>query len=348
MKYKIFILFSLIFLSCSDQNEEIKAAKNDDSLPKATGAIGEVLLVMDTSHLRTDLGGTLEKVFLSPYPGLPQPELPYSITRIHFNAFRNVFKRHKTIVFLIPFHEGKGYMQQLLGDDVVEKISKSSKDVFIKDNVFANEQQIIFVFGNTQKDIINALEKNKKYIFREIDKRENLRLLQKLYAVGENKKLADLLKNDLGFSLRIPKDYKLVNGTEKFTWLRLALEEYDYNILVSKMPYSSEAQFDSSYVAEWRKSLGSNVNSGDTSSSKIVQNIFPIETKIISQPVYKVEDRGLWKLKNNTMGGPFLSYVLTSSDRMYIYYIEGFVAAPGKDKRELIREIETILSTFKG
>ena len=61
-----------------------------------------------------------------------------------------------------------------------------------------------------------------------------------------------------------------------------------------------------------------------------------------------IEHRGLWKLKNNIMGGPFVSYVMASKDRKSIFYIEGFVAAPGKDKRELIRELEVILKTFEG
>jgi len=30
-----------------------------------------------------------------------------------------------------------------------------------------------------------------------------------------------------------------------------------------------------------------------------------------------------------------------------IYYIEGFVYSPGREQRELMREVETILKTFK-
>lgn len=344
------IFISAIFQSCDSDKENLKSNKRDDSsLPASSGAIGEILLVVDTSHLSLELGQTLKDVFLKPYAGLPQPEQPFKLTRINYIAFKNLFKKHKTVLFVVPFDDGKssGYMNEILGDDAVSTLIKNKKQIHIMENVFAKNQQMIFVFGNTQDEVALALDKYKKLLFEKINDKEEERVEKELYGVGEDKKIANILKEDYGFKIRIPKDYKLVKSKSTFTWLRLAKEEYDYNILISKMPYSSEAQFDSAYIGEWRQTLGIDVNSGDTSSSKILQTIYPIDTKIISEP-YAIEHRGLWKLKNNTMGGPFISYVMASKDRKFIYYIEGFVAAPGKAKRELVREIEVILKTFEG
>lgn len=328
----------------------MKSNKGDDSsLPASSGSIGEILLVVDTSHLHLELGKTLKDVFLEPFPGLPQPETPFSLTRINYVAFKNLFKKHKTVLFVVPFDDGKssGYMNEILGDETVSTLIQKGKQIHFMENVFAKNQQMIFIFGNTQKDVALALEKYKGLLFDRINEKEEERVSKDLYGVGEDKKIAGILKEDFDFSIKIPKDYKLVKAKSTFTWLRLAKEEYDYNILISKMPYSSEAQFDSAYIGEWRQNLGIDVNSGDTSSSKILQTIYPIDARVISEP-YKIEHRGLWKLKNNTMGGPFISYVMASKNRQFIYYVEGFVAAPGKDKRELIRELEVILKTFHG
>ncbi len=62
---------------------------------------------------------------------------------------------------------------------------------------------------------------------------------------------------------------------------------------------------------------------------------------------YARKIKGLWKTNNLAMGGPFvgLSFVDESLNR--IYYIEGFLYSPGKRQRELIRELETILKTFR-
>ena len=47
------------------------------------------------------------------------------------------------------------------------------------------------------------------------------------------------------------------------------------------------------------------------------------------------------------MGGPYVGYALVDQPKGRLYYIEGFAFAPGKDKREIMRELDTILSTFK-
>jgi hypothetical protein len=62
---------------------------------------------------------------------------------------------------------------------------------------------------------------------------------------------------------------------------------------------------------------------------------------------FAMEIRALWKTNTQTMGGPYVGYALIDQSKARLYYIEGFAYAPGKDKREIIRELETILWTFK-
>jgi len=60
-----------------------------------------------------------------------------------------------------------------------------------------------------------------------------------------------------------------------------------------------------------------------------------------------VETRGLWKTSDSTNGGPFLSYTFVDKDLNRLYYIEGYVYAPSKDKRDLMLEMQVILRTFE-
>ena len=57
--------------------------------------------------------------------------------------------------------------------------------------------------------------------------------------------------------------------------------------------------------------------------------------------------RALWRTNTTTMGGPYIGYALVDQPKGRLYYIEGFAFAPGKDKREIMRELDTILSTFR-
>ena len=56
---------------------------------------------------------------------------------------------------------------------------------------------------------------------------------------------------------------------------------------------------------------------------------------------------GLWKIKNRAMGGSYVSRTLKSSRNDQIYYIEGFVYAPGQEKLNYIRSLEAIIRTFE-
>ena len=47
------------------------------------------------------------------------------------------------------------------------------------------------------------------------------------------------------------------------------------------------------------------------------------------------------------MGGPFVSYAMVDEANGKFYYVEGFTFSPSKDQREIMRELETILSTFR-
>ena len=59
-----------------------------------------------------------------------------------------------------------------------------------------------------------------------------------------------------------------------------------------------------------------------------------------------VESKGLWKLSDISAGGPFHSLTFYDSEKERVYYIEGYVYAPGLKKRDLMQEIKSILWTF--
>ena len=73
----------------------------------------------------------------------------------------------------------------------------------------------------------------------------------------------------------------------------------------------------------------------------------PVFKEVNFNDKYAIETRGLWKTNNLTMGGPFVGYTVVDETLNRLYYIDGFVYSPGRPQREAVREIETILWTFK-
>ena len=58
------------------------------------------------------------------------------------------------------------------------------------------------------------------------------------------------------------------------------------------------------------------------------------------------EVRGLWAMKGDAMGGPYVSLVQTDSLHHRLLISEGFVYAPDKKKRDLLRRLEAALRTL--
>jgi DNA primase large subunit len=52
-------------------------------------------------------------------------------------------------------------------------------------------------------------------------------------------------------------------------------------------------------------------------------------------------------MENDMMGGPFISYSQVDTKKNLVVVVEGFVYAPKKEKRELIRELEASLMTLQ-
>lgn len=54
--------------------------------------------------------------------------------------------------------------------------------------------------------------------------------------------------------------------------------------------------------------------------------------------------RGLWEMKNDAMGGPFVARTLSFGNKTLT--IEGFVYAPGQKKKNKLRQLEAVLYTL--
>ena len=74
----------------------------------------------------------------------------------------------------------------------------------------------------------------------------------------------------------------------------------------------------------------------------------PVQVRQVNfDGMYALEMKGLWRTNNKSMGGPFLGYAMADEKTGKFYYIEGFTFSPSKSQREIIRELETILMTFR-
>jgi hypothetical protein len=62
---------------------------------------------------------------------------------------------------------------------------------------------------------------------------------------------------------------------------------------------------------------------------------------------YASEMRGLWRVENDFMGGPFISLSVLDASRRRVITVEGNVYAPKNEKRNYLRQLEAMIYSME-
>jgi hypothetical protein len=93
--------------------------------------------------------------------------------------------------------------------------------------------------------------------------------------------------------------------------------------------------------------MGRNIP-GELPGSKMSTNHEFISVKDMTvQGHYVQECRGLWEMTIDAMGGPYVSHSQVDTINNKVIVVEGFVYAPDKMKRSMIRRLEAALYTLQ-
>lgn len=351
MKYSIYILFaffaSLLF-SCEAETDESRLS----NLPTARGGNGDIIVVMDSAHWAGEIGAEIRETFRAPIPGLPQDEPHFFLNYVNPYQMNDVLRNVKNLIYVATMDNQSSAGRRLKSEFTRESIEKIAQDpnlfMLPKKNVFAKDQEVLHLFGNNSEELVKNIQNNREKLREHFHKAELSRIKKSLFA-NEMKTINNMLQQEHQFSLRIPANYDLVFNKNNFVWIRQLDTDVDKNIFISYQDYATDEIFKDENILKLRnleiKKLGTDT---DDVVYMTTETLIPIETEQISfGNKYAVETRGLWKLTNNTMGGPFLSYIFVDEELNRLYYIEGYVYSPGKDKRNSMKELEAILTTFK-
>lgn len=344
----IWIFLIIVFFgACSDGNNENR------NLPVARGKPGEILLVIDSVYWQGPLGEELKQIFRIATDNLPQDEPMFTLHYVNPLLLNDLLRRAKNMVFVTVL-DGQGLGNRRLKSSFTkESIKKIEQNedlfMFTKKDEYASGQRIVHLFGETAGELIDNLRENREQLRDYFNDVERERLIKDLYGAQEQTKLEETLLQEHQFSIRIPFNYKLAKNEDNFVWLR-QLGPIEKNVYVYYKNYDSEGLFSADSIISLRESIGKEyIFDKDKKSLYLTtQRIVPLDTTVVNfNGKYAVKSEGLWKLSDNSLGGPFVSYTFVDETLGRLYYIEGYVAAPGKDKREPMREVQAILSTFR-
>ncbi|ANQ48927.1 DUF4837 family protein [Flammeovirga sp. MY04] len=357
--YLTYISFSLLCLSSCLDNSGAKTETEKSFLPSSKGKPGEMVLVIDSTQWGTkaSIGGQLYTKVLGATRGiLPQSEPQFTVTQVQPSGFNSILRQARNVMIVTTF-DNKGRESRILksffGEGVIEALSKDpEKYYYVKKDVWAKGQTVMLFFAESEEKMAKVLEDPNKtyYLTQPFHDIENKRLAERI-TKERDRKITRFLKDKYNVDISLLQGYKIAKSEEDFLWLRHPEIAFDNNIILMKMPYTDEKQFDADHILKFRNELAKKYlygNPEDKESFVITESKVKPEIKNAKiDGRQAVEIRGLWRTNTYSMGGPFISYLFTDKSGANLYYLEGFVYAPSMDKRELMRDMEAQLKTFK-
>ena len=274
--------------------------------PASTGQPYEVVLEGDTDSIVT-------KMLTEDVTGLPQPE---------------------PLCRLIQVKKGKTRGNYLLvRTRIVVNIGERDFSVTLHHDENAAPQNIIRITAQSAQQLRERLNGEKlRHIVDEVE----LKHLADIISGNpskQNREMQDEIKKMFGIDMKIPAAMNASKKAKDFIWISNNASSGMQNLLIMKVK------------SEERRMKNSNafhVNVNDKAQiDSILRTNMPGETDSMYMTIPVLLERGLWEMKGDAMGGPYVMH------RIHNLYVIGFVYAPEMKKKILIKQLEAAISTIK-
>lgn len=301
------------------------------SLAASKGSPNEIIVVAEDNLWKTSIKDTVENYFNTSRIGLPQPEPLYKVVQIKLDEFTTLFQRHRNVLNLL-----------------IDSTLKEAKYEVGRD-LFATPQRVIKISAPTIEELKTAFIENQREIFNLFENAE-IERLQALNKKTVNIKAMELAKSKFNLNIDIPADYYIAIDKPDFLWLRREANVLSQGIIMYSYPYTDTNAFNIRKILSVRDQFTRLYVPGPSDSSFMVvaHNYIEPEARTLSlKKELATETRGLWEVKKDFMGGPFLSYTFVDKKNNKVITLDGYVYAPNADKTNLIKQIQAILLSFE-
>ena len=313
------ILVVTVFTACNNKSQT-------SMMKNVTGRAGELVIVIPQNVWEGDAGNAIKETLGQTQLGLPQGEPIFDLIDIPEEAFGDIFKTSRNLI--------------------ITKISptvKENKVTFMRD-VYAYTQAVAYLNAKSQVDFIELYNKNSDKIAGFFLKAERDRLSLN-YSKFKEKAVSEATKEVFGLDINVPTGFNVVEEKDSFMWIRYETPSTSQGILIYSYPYTDENTFTKEYmVAKRNIELKHNVPGPTDGSYMTTENELPVFYNTFKKDGnFASEMRGLWKVENDFMGGPFISLSMLDLLNKRVVTLDGYIYAPSKDKRNYLRQVEAMI-----
>jgi len=322
------LLTILVLITASCDNQGNKSDK-----VRSIGNTSEVLVVLQNDEQwDNQIGETIKKYLAQEQYGLSQAEPIFDLAHITGNNFSDMFKKHRNILIV----------------NIDEKATSTNVESY-KDK-WSSPQRIIMVTSSSNSAFAENFPDYAIGIIEDYRQAERRRILSVFRPSSKNKVLNEVRKS-FKLDITIPQGFYVAKSDPCFIWIRKEVTEFSQGIIIFSEPYVDKEQFSkNSIIARTNRYLEQYIpGESEGSYMTINEEFIPAVTKQIVDFIsdYTIELRGVWSVENDFMGGPFISYTFVDTRDNDIITIMGYVYHPNKKKRNLLSQLEAIISSVK-
>ena len=322
-KYLFFLgmaLVALIFSSCN--------GKKGVFTPTSSGRAYEILVVVDHALWERPAGRALYDVLDTDVPGLPQSERSFRIMYTSPKDYDSTLKLIRNIIIVD------------VRDIYTKPAFKYAKDVY------AAPQLILTIQAPNEQEFEKFVEENKQQIIDFFTRAEMNRQIAQLQH-KHNDYISTKVGSKFDCDIWLPAELASSKEGKDFFWASSNTASGLVNICMYSYPYEGPRTFNKQYVLAKRDSvMKANIPGTEPRMYMATDTLCTSVKPITVKGEYAMETRGLWKMEHDAMGGPFVSHSRVDTLNNRVVVAEGFVYAPEKMKRGLIRRLEAALYTL--
>ena len=320
------MLLACMMMACGDGS---RASRKDRSV----GGTSEILVVVQNDQQWDGvIGDSIRHFFLDYQYGLPQPESRNELSRIKVAGFSDMFMKHKCII------------------EVEIDPSKEKASAETAEDLWAAPQRYVKITATNSTAWVELFDKQKEVYQKWFDKVERERILN-VFRPTKDENIANAIAKKFGFSLIVPQGFYIAKDEPDFMWIRKEQERSSACIVISQTPYKDTVQFESNSLVAMRNMMMQQYIPGPLEGSYMsteTEFVPPLVTVVNDFPAgYTVEMRGMWKVENDFMGGPFVSYTFADSHTGNLVTVEGYYYEPNQKKRSQLLQLESIAYSLK-
>jgi len=327
-QFNLVVVIALAVLVAACGNNPGTAKKD-----RSVGGTSEIMIVtQNDEQWNGSIGDSLRHFFLDYQYGLPQPEARNELAHINLAGFSDMFKKHKNII------------EVEINPSLEKAVAETAVDLW------AAPQRYIKISAPNITAWVELFDKQKEVYQQWFDQVERERIMN-VFRPTKDEAIADAIAKKFGFTLTVPQGFYIAKDEPDFMWIRKEQERSSACLVIYQTPYKDTVQFSTPSLVAMRDMMMQQYIPGPLEGSYMATEtefVPPMVTTVRDFPAgYTVEMRGMWRVVNDFMGGPFVSYTFADSRTGNLVTVEGYYYEPNQKKRNQLLQLQSILYSLE-